>query len=120
MNLAQQINSLFVVSFGREATEQDRDHHLDLINSGMIDIHGIADALAASQEFANKHYEDVPIAVVSQVYKFGLDRDASVDEIPGWANLLSDGVIDTGDFLEGVAFSEERSVLIGIDCDQII
>lgn len=119
MTYEQQMTALYDVAFNRVPEAAGLALHVDMLKSGLLDYNQIADAFAASAEFAAIHDEDMPIAVVLKTYEFGLDRGPSIEEIPGWAVPLQTGDIDTGDFLVGVALSAERAALTGISCDDI-
>ena len=119
MTYEQQMTALYDTAFNRTPDAAGLALHVGLMESGLLDYNQIADAFAASDEFKKIHDEDAPIVVVSTVYQFGLDRDATLPEIPAWAIPLALGTIDTGDFLVGVALSAERAVLTGISCGDI-
>lgn len=119
MTYEQQVTALYDVAFNRNPDAAGLALHVDPLESGALDFDQIADAFAASGEFAAVHDVDVPFAVISKVYEFGLDRSAMVDEMIAWGNPLYDYEINTGDFLVGVALSAERTALTGVTCDDI-
>lgn len=110
MNTIEIVTAIYDVAFDRKPDAAGLAHHVAMLESGDIDIAGLCDAFAASQEYGDTRiYPDALISDIVTAYQYGLDRSARVDEQLGW---LQSGA-GTGGIICGVALSEEYANLTG-------
>ncbi|MCY1707687.1 DUF4214 domain-containing protein [Pannonibacter sp. SL95] len=114
LTLQQQITALYDAAFNRPPDAAGLAHHIDLITSGQLDLYSVADAFAASAEFAaGTGLGGTPSVIVQRLYSNALNRAGSVEESSAWLDLLYTGRADMGDALAGFALSAEYATLVG-------